>query len=85
MERKSIPTELKDFLLAEASINLKYKKFEITTGLKSEQTSRDGEAYETIDLKSMLFDFGLDFHLSENIHSGEKYTRIKNFRLTTKH
>ncbi len=60
-------TELKDFLLAEASINLKYKKFEITTGLKSEQTSRDGEAYETIDLKSMLFDFGLDFHLSENI------------------
>jgi hypothetical protein len=60
-------TELKSFLSAEASINLNYQLFQVNAGVKMEKTSRDGADYETIDLQSILIDFGFDFNLTDNI------------------
>ncbi|MAD50071.1 MAG: hypothetical protein CMC95_02045 [Flavobacteriales bacterium] len=66
---------LKSFMKFVAKADYDYKKWSVNAGLSYESTSRDGQAYEAIELTSMLFDFGLDFDLSENISLlwGTKY------------
>ena len=66
---------LKSFMKFVAKADYDYKKWSVNAGLSYESTSRDGQAYESIELTSMLFDFGLDFDLSENISLlwGTKY------------
>jgi len=66
---------LKSFVKFVAKADYDYKKWSVNAGLSYESTSRDGQAYEAIELTSMLFDFGLDFDLSENISLlwGTKY------------
>ena len=66
---------LKSFMKFVAKADYDYKKWSVNAGLSYESTSREGQAYEAIELTSMLFDFGLDFDLSENISLlwGTKY------------
>jgi hypothetical protein len=66
---------LKSFMKFVAKADYDYKKWSVNAGLSYESTSRDGQDYEAIELTSMLFDFGLDFDLSENISLlwGTKY------------
>jgi hypothetical protein len=66
---------LKSFMKFVAKADYDYRKWSVNAGLSYESTSRDGQAYEAIELTSMLFDFGLDFDLSENISLlwGTKY------------
>ena len=68
-------TQLKSFMKFVAKANYDYKKWSANAGLAYESTSRDGQAYEKIELSSMLFDFGLDFDLSDqlSILFGTKY------------
>ena len=68
-------TQLKSFMNFVAKANYDYKKWSANAGLAYESTSRDGQAYEKIELSSMLFDFGLDFDLSDqlSILFGTKY------------
>ena len=66
---------LKSFMKIIAKANYDYKKWSANAGLAYESTSRDGQAYEKIELSSMLFDFGLDFDLTDqlSILFGTKY------------
>ena len=66
---------LKSFMKIIAKANYDYKKWSANAGLAYESTSRDGQAYEKIELSSMLFDFGLDFDLTDQISIlfGTKY------------
>ena len=66
---------LKSFMKIIAKANYDYKKWSANAGLGYEYTSRDGQAYEKIELSSMLFDFGLDFDLTDqlSILFGTKY------------
>ena len=66
---------LKSFMKIIAKANYDYKKWSANAGLGYESTSRDGQAYEKIELSSMLFDFGLDFDLTDqlSILFGTKY------------
>jgi hypothetical protein len=68
-------TNLKSFFKATAKANYHYKKWSVNAGLSHESTTRDGDSFEAIDLSTMLFDFGLDFNISENIALlfGSKY------------
>jgi hypothetical protein len=68
-------TELKSFMKFVAKADYDYKKWSVSAGLSYESTSREGEVFEVIELTSMLFDFGLDFDLSEYISLlwGTKY------------
>lgn len=68
-------TNLKSFFKATAKANYHYKKWSVDAGLSHENTTRDGDSFEAIDLSTMLFDFGLDFNISENIALlfGSKY------------
>ena len=67
--------QLKSFMKVIAKANYDYKKWSANAGLAYESTSRDGQAYEKIELSSMLFDFGLDFDLTDqlSILFGTKY------------
>ena len=66
---------LKSFMKIIAKANYDYKKWSANAGLAYESTSRDGQAYEKIELSSMLFDFGLYFDLTDQISIlfGTKY------------
>ena len=68
-------TQLKSFMKFVAKANYDYKKWSANAGLAYESTSRDGQVYEKIELSSMLFDFGVDFDLTEqlSILFGTKY------------
>jgi len=68
-------TQLKSFMKFVAKVNYDYKKWSANAGLAYESTSRDGQAYEKIELSSMLFDFGVDFDLTDqlSILFGTKY------------
>ena len=68
-------TQLKSFMKFVAKANYDYKKWSANAGLAYETTSRDGQAYEKIELSSMLFDFGFDFDLTDqlSILFGTKY------------
>jgi hypothetical protein len=68
-------TQLKSFMKFVAKANYDYKKWSANAGLAYESTSRDGQAYEKIELTSMLFDFGVDFDLTDqlSILFGTKY------------
>ena len=59
-------TQLKSFMKFVAKANYDYKKWSANAGLAYESTSRDGQAYEKIELSSMLFDFGIDFDLTDH-------------------
>ena len=67
--------ELKAFTKVEAKANYNYKKWSVKAGLSYESTEREGADFESIELNSMLLDFGLDFELSDNISLlwGTKY------------
>lgn len=68
-------TQLKSFMKFVAKANYDYKKWSANAGLAYESTSRDGQDYEKIELSSMLFDFGVDFDLTDqlSILFGTKY------------
>ena len=68
-------TQLKSFMKFVTKANYNYKKWSAKAGLAYESTSRDGQPYEKIELSSMLFDFGLDFDLTDqlSILFGTKY------------
>ena len=68
-------TQLKSFMKFVAKVNYDNKKWSANAGLGYESTSRDGQAYEKIELSSMLFDFGVDFDLTDqlSILFGTKY------------
>ena len=68
-------TQLKSFMKFVAKANYDYKKWSAHAGLAYETTSRDGQAYEKIELTSMLLDFGFDFDLTDqlSILFGTKY------------
>ena len=67
--------QLKSFMKFVAKANYDNKKWSANAGLGYESTSRDGQAYEKIELSSMLFDFGVDFDLTDqlSILFGTKY------------
>ena len=68
-------TQLKSFMKFVAKANYDYKKWSANAGLAYESTLRDGQSYEKIKLSSMLFDFGVDFDLTNqlSILFGTKY------------
>ena len=68
-------TQLKSFMKLVAKANYDYKKWSANAGLAYETTSRNGQAYEKIELSSMIFDFGFDFDLTNqlSILFGTKY------------
>ena len=68
-------TLLKSFMKFVAKANYDYKKWSANLGLAYESTSRDGQVYEKIELSSILFDFGVDFDLTDqlSIIFGTKY------------
>ena len=68
-------TLLKSFMKFLAKANYDYKKWSANLGLAYESTSRDGQVYEKIELSSILFDFGVDFDLTDqlSIIFGTKY------------
>ena len=70
-------SELKSFLKATAKADYIHKKWSVNAGLTYESTSRGGQSFETIDLRTMLIDFGIDFKLTENISLlwGSKYQK----------
>ena len=68
-------TQLKSFMKFVTKANYDYKKWSANVGLAYESTSRDGLNYEKIELSSILFDFGVDFDLVDqlSILFGTKY------------
>ena len=68
-------TQLKSFMKFVTKANYDYKKWSANVGLAYESTSRDGQNYEKIELSSMLFDFGVNFDLADqlSILFGTKY------------
>ena len=68
-------TQLKSFMKFVTKANYDYKKWSANVGLAYESTSRDGLNYEKIELSSILFDFGVDFDLADqlSILFGTKY------------
>ena len=59
--------QLKSFFKASAMLDANYNKWRLKSGLSFEQTNRDGLSYEQVDLTNLIFDFGLDFKLTDNI------------------
>lgn len=60
-------SNLKSFFKAVAKANYHYKKWSVNAGLTHENTTRDGESFEKVDLTTMLIDFGLDFDVTDKI------------------
>ncbi|MGC6469652.1 MAG: hypothetical protein ACON4E_00085 [Flavobacteriales bacterium] len=78
-------TNLKSFTKLVTKGDFVYKKWKVKGGIAYETTSREGLSFETIDLSSMLVDFGVDFNLSENIAIlyGGKFHSANGNELTT--
>lgn len=60
-------SNLKSFFKAVAKANYHYKKWSVNAGIAHENTTRDGESFEKVDLTTMLIDFGLDFNVTDKI------------------
>lgn len=59
--------ELKSFFKASAMLDANIKKWQLKSGFSFEKTNREGLIYEQVDLTNLIFDFGLDFKLTNNI------------------
>jgi len=68
-------SNLKSFFKAVAKANYQHKKWSVNAGLTHENTSREGQSIEAIDLSTMLIDFGLDYNVTDKIALllGSKY------------
>ena len=68
-------SNLKSFFKALVKANYQHKKWSVNAGLTHENTSRDGQSIEVINLSTMLIDFGLDYNVTDKIALllGSKY------------